>query len=212
VRISWKEYEKALMDYQKNWELQNKILYTLCKNHPHHSDFQTINAKIWLIGRSYATGIERMILSHGEQGSSLSQLSRHMYKNRKTLDSIFTKLSPIKEPLNRDKLKVIVNEQGRFVKILGQMLRDNRSARSFASKYLHFHCPAIPIYDSLANKELRKMFRWNDDFEIFNKPAPADEDYYYFIMRFWQLYREMRKREKNVNVRFIDCYLLWMAS
>ena len=111
------------MDYQKNWKLQNKILYDLCSNHPHHSDFQTINAKLWLIGRTYATGIERMILSHGEQGSSLSQLSRHMYKNRKTLDSIFTKLSPIKEPLNRDKLKVVVNEQGRFVKILGQMLR-----------------------------------------------------------------------------------------
>ena len=212
MRISWKEYEKALIDYLKNWELQNKILYDLCKKHPHHSDYQTINAKLWLIGRTYATGIERMILSHGEQGSSLSQLSRHMHKNRKTLESIFKKLSSIKEPLNPEKLKVIVNEHGRFVEIFSQRLRKNRSARSFASKYLHFHCPAVPLYDKFAAQELRKMFRWNDDFEIFNKPATADEDYYYFIMRFWQLYQQMRDLGKKVNVRFIDCYLLWKAS
>lgn len=212
MKISWQEYEKACRDYQENWILQNKTLYDLCKKHSHHGDIQTVNAKLWLIGRTYATGIERMIPSKGGQGSSLTQLAEHIYKNRKTMDSIFKRLTPINEPLSLEKLKVIVKEHGRFVKVLSNKLSKKRSARSFASKYLHFHCPAVPLYDSLANKELRKMVRWDDRYETFEMPAGSDEEYYYFVARFWQLYQQLRGARKSASVRFVDCYLLWMAS
>jgi hypothetical protein len=77
-----------------------------------------INAKLRIIGRTLATGIERMIVSTGEQGSSLDQLAYHMYKNQKKVDSIFERLSSIAEPLHPEKLKAIVVEHGRFLELL----------------------------------------------------------------------------------------------
>ncbi|MCJ7748815.1 MAG: hypothetical protein MUP27_13850 [Desulfobacterales bacterium] len=161
-----------------------------------------------LIGRTLATGIERMIESTGEQGSSLDQLAYHIHKNHKKMDSIFTHLSMIAEPLNSEKLRAIVDEHGRFLKLLAPKMRKGVSPRSFASKYMHFHCPAVPIYDSYASSKLFS-YRWNDRYEIFKQPAGADETYYYFILYFWQLYRDLKKSVKTVNVRLLDCYLLW---
>ncbi len=210
MRISRKDYEKARADYKKNYELLNQTLYDLCKNHPDHRDMSDINAKLWIIGRTLATGIERLILSLGEE-SPLEELANHMFRNRKTIESIFERLSPITEPLDPEKLKVIVTEHGRFVELIAQKLRKNQSPRSFASKYMHFHCPAVPIYDSYASKELFRSYRWNDRYEIFERPAGADETYYYFILYFWQLYQNFKKSVKT-EVRLLDCYLLWRAD
>ena len=41
------------------WELGNRTLYDLCRNHPEHKKIAEIIAKVWLIGRSYAASIER---------------------------------------------------------------------------------------------------------------------------------------------------------
>jgi hypothetical protein len=159
--ISWKKYEKSCQDYQKNWALLNQTLYDLCKNYRDHQEMSAINAKLRLIGRTLATGIERMIESTGEQGSSLDQLAYHIHKNHKKMDSIFTHLSMIAEPLNSEKLRAIVDEHGRFLKLLAPKMRKGVSPRSFASKYMHFHCPAVPIYDSYASSKLFS-YRWND--------------------------------------------------
>jgi hypothetical protein len=212
MRIYLNEYKKACEDYKQNWALLNEILYKMCKDHRSHKDLSAINAKVWIIGRTYATGIERMISSSGPQGESLGKLAKYMYKNRTILDSIFNRLSSIKEPLSTAKLKFIVMEHGKFVSLLAEILRDNQSARSFASKYIHFHCPAVPIYDRYANGELRRICRWEDNYEVFKLPKGADEEYYYFILRFWQLYEKVKRVIKSTNVRLIDCYLLWMAE
>jgi hypothetical protein len=103
-------------------------------------------------------------------------------------------------------------EHGKFVRLLAEILRDNQSARSFASKYMHFHCPAVPIYDRYANGELRRICPREDSYEVFEIPEGADEEYYYFILRFWQLYEKFKESFGRTNVRFIDCYLLWMGE
>ena len=41
------------------WDLGNQVLYSLCLDHPYHTDGAAIIAKFWLIGRSYAAAIER---------------------------------------------------------------------------------------------------------------------------------------------------------
>src|SRR6266852_6048281 len=43
----------------KVWELGNRVLYDLCRDHPDHARDNEILAKIWLIGRSYSASIER---------------------------------------------------------------------------------------------------------------------------------------------------------
>lgn len=212
MKIYLNEYKKACTDYKQNWALLNEILYKMCKDCRSHKNLSAINAKVWIIGRTYATGIERMISSSGAQGDSLGQLAKHMYKNRTILDSIFNRLLSIREPLTTPKLKVIVMEHGKFVRLLAEILRDNQSARSFASKYMHFHCPAVPIYDRYANGELRRICPREDSYEVFEIPEGADEEYYYFILRFWQLYEKFKESFGRTNVRFIDCYLLWMGE
>jgi len=206
MRISWNDYKESCADYKKNYELLNQTLYDLCKKHYGHRNLSAINTKLWMIGRTTASGIERMIRSKGVQGSSLEQLAEHIYKNQRTVESIFRQLSAITEPLTPEKLKIIIIEHGRFVDLLAQKSRKNQPPRSFASKYMHYHCPAIPIYDSYANREL-SSYRWNDRYEIFERPAGADETYYYFILYFWQLYQEFVKSVNTVNVRFLDSYL-----
>jgi hypothetical protein len=212
MKIYLNEYKKASADYKDNWALVNQVLYKMCKNYHFHKDLSTINAKVWIIGRTLATGIERMISSSGAQGDSLGKLTKHMYKNRTILDSIFNRLLAITEPLTIAKLEVIVMEHGKFVRLLAKILRKNQSARSFASKYMHFHCPVVPIYDRYASGELRRICRWEDSYEVFELPRGADEEYYYFALRFWQLYKKFKEAVGYTNARLIDCYLLWMAE
>ncbi len=212
MKISLRNYENSCEDYQNNWAPLNETLYSLCRKYPDHTDIAGINAKLWIIGRTLATGIERMIKSTGAQGSSLEQLSNHIYKNRAAVDAIFNRLVSVAEPLTPEKLETIVIAHGRFTKVLANKARSSRSPRSFASKYMHFHNRVVPIYDSYASGEISRICRWNDEYEVFKQPKEADEEYYYFILLFWQLYRKLKESVKPVNVRLLDSYLLWMAG
>lgn len=211
MSLNLNEYKKGCAYYQNQLSLTDDVLYQLCKKYPEHSNKSSIHAKLWIVGRTYASGIERQGKSTNEQGSSLTILEEHLYKNHKTVDAIFKKLESIKEPLNKEKLKVIVQEHGRFCKMLSLKLRKNRSARSFVSKYMHFHCPAVPIYDSYANTFLRSEYRWSDNLMEFKMPASADADYYAYVCRFWRLYQDLKATGQEVNVRLADNYLIWMA-
>jgi hypothetical protein len=153
-----------------------------------------------------------MIKSTGDQGSSLDQLSSYIYKHRAEVDAIFDQVTSIREPLTPEKLKAIVIAHGRFTELLANKVRKNRSARSFVSKYMHFHNRVVPIYDSYASGEISRICRWSDEFKVFKEPQKADEEYYYFILLFWQLYRKFKESVKYVNVRLVDCYLLWMSA
>lgn len=73
----------------------------------------------------------------------------------------------------------------------------------FASKYMHFHCPAVPVFDSYAFSPLRSLLRWQTDFELFALPAEADETYAWYAMRFWRLYRQAREIRENVMERVL---------
>lgn len=122
------------------------------------------------------------------------------------------RLREVNEPLNPEMLKVILTEHGRFVNLLRPKLKRNQRVRSFVSKYLHFHNPSVPIYDSNVTKALTRLYRWNRSFEIFNLPLKADEDYGRYVLRFWQLYQDARKVRKVVSVKLLDYFLLHNAE
>jgi hypothetical protein len=50
-----------------NWAVLMGTLYRLCDEHPGHAHQAGSNAKLWLIGRGLATGVERQINSTGGQ-------------------------------------------------------------------------------------------------------------------------------------------------
>ena len=205
-------FAKAREERIREWEVTERTLYDLCRKHPNHDSANEVNAKLWIIGRTYATGVERTIKTDGKQGGSLAKPSRHLVRNREKMAKITGCLSEVREPLDRGKLRTIVKAHGHFVNLIRPILSFDRSLRAFASKYLHFHCPAVPVYDSWAVRALRKEYRWSDDFIIFQLPAKVDEEYAYFVMRFWQLYQEAQVVTKQARVKDLDNYLLWIAD
>jgi hypothetical protein len=98
------------------------------------------------------------------------------------------------------------------MKLVSMVVRKTRTPRSFVSKYMHFHCPAVPIYDSWAVARVRSLYHWKKSFRIFDPPKVADEEYCRYLMRFWQLYREARNVRPGATVRLLDYCLLWRAE
>jgi len=206
------DYRRAVADYGRSWRATDEALYALCRRHPGHADPGGVNAKLWIIGRTYATGIERKIPANGKQGGSMSQLAGHLLAHARQLDDLFARLRRVKEPLDPDKLRTILDLHGQFIALTRPVLRRNQSPRSFASKYMHFHCPAVPIIDTYADRACHRLVRWHKSFCLFDLPAGADETYAWYVLRFWQLYQQARAAGVRPTVKHLDYYLLCAAE
>ena len=209
MKNDWPEYEKAWDEYKQKWKMLDDYLYKLCEKNPGHDSLNVINAKVWIIGRTYATGIERN--AQPGSGQALERITEHLWENKEGLDSIFAELKPIEEPLSTTKLLVILKLHGEFNDLLKgtQLLKGTRgNAPSFVSKYMHFHCPIVPIYDNIARDCLTKLYRWNKNYQL-GDSEPAAKEYYRFCMRFWRLYKDAPDGEKTV--KRLDNYLWRLA-
>jgi hypothetical protein len=208
VQIGEAELHAAIAD-TLNWAVLEGTLYRLCREYPGHADRAGANAKLWLIGRGLVTGIERQIAATGGQGSTMLALCGHVHANHEQVDEIIGRIREINEPLNPENLRTIVKAHGSFSRLLQPVLRERTSARSFAAKYLHCHCPAVPIFDSVARDKLHRICPWQSGLDVFSMPEEADESYYWFVLLFWQVYRAAKIIRPDVTVRLLDLYLLW---
>ena len=134
------------------WDFANKVLYDLCRKHPHHRDASVAAAKIWLIGRSYAAAIERRkVMTPGS-----------FYRDRVAPAVVKSEIDEwllevrSAGPLSERTFQAIV-ETHKYVTDLFRSI-SGQEKRSLASKYLHFHAPGMFfIYDSQAVKGMRKL-------------------------------------------------------
>ena len=106
---------------------------------------------------TYATGIERQITSDGYQGDSMSKLVKWLVDHAIDVDVLVDKLLALCSPLTSKSLATIIEVHGQFVRVLSGIVRRNETPRSFASKYLHFHCPLVPVYDSVVAKIIPRL-------------------------------------------------------
>ena len=107
-------------------------------------------------------------------------------------------------------MATIVGVHDRFTQFLVGVTTDGKSPRSFASKYLHFHNPAVPIYDSYALAGIRRLVRWDAPEIPFARPPGGDDvadGYYQFCARFWRLLEACRDAGREVSVKSLDTYL-----
>src|SRR5580692_7458528 len=65
--------QATMADYKENWQLTDEVLLRLCRDHPNHDTQASVNAKVIIVGRSYATGIERKVTSTGGPGGGIAQ-------------------------------------------------------------------------------------------------------------------------------------------
>ena len=117
----------ALADY-RIWEFGNEVLYRLCADHSAHSEDHVIIAKMWLIGRAYASAVERRPVKDGLSGDDfyIKRLAPSVRKSE--IDIWFQKL---REDRRRSKwLTLYVHK--RLVDLLEPITGFEK--RSFASK------------------------------------------------------------------------------
>jgi hypothetical protein len=208
TEISPANVKLAVANYEKRGSGLDEVLYRLCREHPQHNENKWVRAKVFIIGRTYSSGMERNVEARGGQGSSLGQVADHLWKNHKHLDLLFRHLGAVNEPLSPEKLSTLVRIHGQFLEIIREVTRSARVPRSFASKYMHFHNQAVPIYDSYAASELRTLVRWSDELELFEEPPVADHRYARYAMRFFEFLSQLRQLDSRVNVRLADAFLI----
>lgn len=207
------DYNDSKQDYELEWQTLDEVLYRLCREHPRHDDRGAVNAKVNIIGRTYATGIERLVPTSGAQGSSISKVSELFATHHVEIDRWFFHLGRISEPLTIVSIRQILLLHGLLMDLLKRITIDEKSPRSFVSKYLHFHNRAVPIYDSVAAKFLPRLVLLGAirDFQI--RPVKCtDPDYSDYVQRFARLYECTASQSLPVTVRSLDYYLLWKAD
>jgi hypothetical protein len=192
-----------------NHRVMEDVLYGLCHDHPDHTDPSSVYSKLWLIGRGYATGIERAIKSNQKMGGSMTALAKAMLKNGRQLNKLFAELKSVSEPLTVSKARKIVSLHGRFIELIRKPLRPDVSPHSFASKYMHFHCRAVPLVDRFASRKLTELVPWKQVEPAVQFPMPhgADSAYGWFVMRFLSLYEQKRKKNPDITVKEMDEFL-----
>ncbi len=211
-RFSASDYLASVRYYDENLRLLDDTLRHLCREHPDHIRPSSVHAKLWIIARTYATGLERKVATRGTQGSSLSQVATKFLANGRRLDELIGELNAVAEPLSAEKLKTIVRLHGTMVNMFTPVIRRGQSVRAFVSKYLHFHNSVVLIYDSLATDILRRLVPWTRELETFSMPVRADKTYAWHTMRFLTLYGFVRAAHLTLNVKYLDHYLIWLAD
>ncbi len=189
-----------------NWELGNKILYNLCKEHPFHKNEDEIIAKLWLIGRSYSASIERRKTKTKDKmdtGQFYYDVAKTMkiWNKKYRFDEKLKKLNTLSE-FDENSINEIIETHNLLMKFFNMVSKLNK--RSLASKYLHFHCPIFPIYDSIANRNINLL---NPEKRRFN--GKGDEEYSKFCYKILQLKKEIKNEENyNPTTRQMDIFLL----
>ncbi|MEO8656706.1 MAG: hypothetical protein ABI409_21470 [Ramlibacter sp.] len=136
------------------WDFGNEVLYQLCRKHPRHSDASIAAAKVWLIGRSYAAAIEPRRVIEPHPGNFYRDcVAPEM--GRSKIDERLCALKSIQN-VTAHSFSTIVEAHKYVTDLFGRI--SGQDKRSLASKYLHFHAPALFfIYDSQGVKGMRKL-------------------------------------------------------
>jgi hypothetical protein len=208
------DYLAAQQEYDRNGSCLDQTLYQLCKDHPSHSNPSWVYAKTFIIGRTYASGIERKVPTGTGQGSSMSKVAELIYDKRVEVDSMLARLPLADETLSPACLKVIAEVHRDFVVLLEGITLDQESPRAFASKYMHCHCQLVPILDGIADAALGSLVRWKKDlWAPAGLPGPPDrKEYKAFLARFFSLYKDWESKISGLSVGRLDAYLIWVEN
>jgi len=206
----WENYNEQAKEHARTSALLDQTLRELCKTG--HSDYSEIKAKVWLIGRGFASGIERrMRRADGDLLNGLEQLINALHRSGQQLDhEVFKPLQDIQNIAETDQAKRLLELHRKFIGFFEHLLLKSKSesatsAPSFAAKYMHFHNPQVPIYDSQAARALQHV-------EVkrlpeLTKPQSdvCDKNYSKFLARVVPAYRAL---PEECSVRLLDLLVL----
>ena len=205
MKLTADAYGEAEAAYADGWERIDGWLYHICAASDHSSRVD-VQAKITIVGRTYSAGLERHVVLQNGQEDRLAVAADHLAAHGREIDSWLELLTPATGELTPGRLSEVVEVHGLFTSLLAEVCR--ASPRSFSSKYLHFHCPDVPVYDSYATAALCADFPLSPGVRPFLKPAGADEEYYFYCCRFWTMYERAQLKGLKPRLKVLD-HMLW---
>jgi hypothetical protein len=200
---SRRELEEAWLRFDRDWGVVIETLYGLCQECPDDASRRRTTGKFILINRVYNARLEAKI--EPPVGSrAVEVIGSFLETHADAVHEIIAAI-PVGEKLTSPVVEVVVRQHGLLAEMLACELSRGASMRSFASKYLHFHRPLVPIYDS----QCAQALRWRVA-GVVRSPAQTglDPDYSEFCARFLALYEDCIHRGLDVTVKRLDA-LLW---
>lgn len=203
---------EAWDDYQATWAVVDHELYDLCSRKG-HDRFEDVYAKVAIINRVYMAGISRSIAATDDADAEL-QVSRLLVKDRDEVSAGLQQLQAINN-LTAVSMVTIVEVHGAITRRLAGDLGATNLC-SFVSKYLHFHCPTVPIYDSRVAEHIVEALgavvpRGTHTEKLLERPAIFDSSYYWYAGRFLKLWRLLQGSMPGATVKMLD-HALWRGT
>ncbi len=213
------DYDRRVTHWASRWMLYDDHLTALCNKYPRHNRLDAVIAKVGLIQRAYEAGLERHIIRrNGRNGVEVT--AEEFNKNHQSLDQIISSLRrvAIRDKLNAANLGTVLAAHKVVLDITNSVARKGNHLRSFASKYLHFHCPIVPLYDARACGVIRRRKHWYGTYYAprlindlgVNMPNPSEYDatYALYCLRFLYMQNGAMDAGAKVTVRKLDAYLI----
>jgi hypothetical protein len=200
----------ATQHYRSAWEAIDTELYGLCRRHPSHRNPTDVYVKLTVIDRVYRAGLARAWKGSRDPETAAAEiLTEHA-------DLIVPSLGELQDcPLDRDTVGEIIRLHGALTRAL-QPSAGDRWLTSFVSKYLHFHCPITPIYDSRSASTINDFVDGAAAKRIrAGVPVPPGRilPYYRFATKFLALQERLAiDTELRPTVKEIDHLLLGVSS
>ena len=210
----WASYDESWRYYQRVWRVYNAVLYDMCSGRPGHGDLADVVAKVGIVARAYAAGLER----HGDPDGpgAIVGVATLLHERAKEVDALIADLRQLGdagESFDAEIAAKVVALHGQFESIVRDGTNNGHSVRSWSSKYLHFHAPGLPLYDSRARGVIKARYdlrRVRN--QHFGCPSSGDYEYSQFVNGFLSLWVEASELGLPVTVRRLDQFLLWTAD
>jgi hypothetical protein len=212
------KYRVALADYQRSWAHVDSALRGIVRDHagPSLADIYT---KVVLINGVYQVQLSR---THGQ--GALERVANVLAAAEVELAPAIAKLrshgtlslAAVADTMTAHTVILLALEA------LGKEIDPQepaKIARSFASKYLHFHADIVPIYDSLASNHVARFLSWSDYRQSLRQiqqsaacPPEGDRAYFNYLLQFSLLYEHLCSLMPPglVSVKGID-QMLWVG-
>ncbi len=201
--------QRALEHYRATWQSPDTELYGLCQRRSSHHTFDDVYTKVAIIGRVYEAGVARSFQAPGDNEATVTY---GLIEQAHLIEERLTALHGRK--FDRETAAEIVELHGRVTRKLADRTGD-AWLTSFTSKYLHFHCPIVPLYDSNAAGRIGRFVDWQLVASVrasLTTLPDCARAYRNFVAAFVVLYeRCWAKTPLQPSVRDID-YLLWQPA
>jgi hypothetical protein len=199
---------RAVKDYRTNWQSVDSELYDLCRRRPSQRSLADVYTKVTIIGRVYAAGLSRTVRV---DGNAETAVARGLMEQGSLIDDALHTLAD--SQFDRATARQIIELHTQVARGLRPHTGETRQ-QSFVSKYLHFHCPRVPVYDSRAEAAIGRYVSWpavNSLRASISRPTDWPTSYYNFVTAFVVLYeRATAVAAIQPTVKEVD-HLLWNA-